>query len=275
MRKYSFDIETTGLSGVQDEVIVVGFREELSEGVMTVFYQDSEQASSVDSADLVASCEIVLEACETERELIECVRSFVDSNGFRDGEAQLCGYNSNTYQGGFDIPFLRTRCSILDVDWVFERVKHLDLYDAVESSFNTTQYRIDGLNKKPLQKVAEQLGIEYDGLNKQPLLNAVTEYMPSQTELEQILDSVPEISMSDLSTADNSLTGVYQSIVPDSHYTVVQDDINSGQVPSRYQSGDLDAVIQHNVADLEMTEAILGRLQLYLKIRHSAYSTPL
>lgn len=269
MRGYSFDIETAGLSGVQDEVIVVGFREEGSEGTVTVFYLDSEQVSSVDGAELVASGEIVLKACETEEELVERVGSFIESTGLCDGKARLYGYNSNTYRGGFDIPFLRTRCSMLDVDWVFAGVQHMDLYSVVETAFNTTQYRIDGLNKRPLQKVAEQLGIKYEGLNKQPLVNAVTEYMPSQSELEQILDSVPEIVASDLSTSDNSLDGAYQSFVPGSHYTVVQDDIDSEQVPVRYQSGDLDSVLQHNIADLEMTEGIRDRAERYLSNSHT------
>jgi hypothetical protein len=49
----------------------------------------------------------------------------------------LVTFNGDNWSGGFDIPYLRTKCGHYDVDWPFEGVTHNDLYPIVQRRFHT------------------------------------------------------------------------------------------------------------------------------------------
>ena len=53
----------------------------------------------------------------------------------------LVAYNGETWSGGFDVPFLRTRYAERDLAWPFVDVPYADVMPLVTDRFNTT---VDG-----------------------------------------------------------------------------------------------------------------------------------
>lgn len=130
------DIETTGMAA-DDEVTVIGF--DLPVGVRA-FYQTGGR----DSADTEAvvqnrtSQTLILSAHRTELALFEAVRGF-GATRLRDDGLLLVGYNAETWAGGFDLPFLRTRHATQGCPWPFQEVPYADLFPIVNKLFNTTR----------------------------------------------------------------------------------------------------------------------------------------
>ena len=59
------------------------------------------------------------------RELLEESRQVVFERLNRDYD-WLVAYNAESWKGGFDLPFVRTRCIRQGVDWVFDGVLFAD-----------------------------------------------------------------------------------------------------------------------------------------------------
>ncbi|QLH83013.1 hypothetical protein [Halosimplex pelagicum] len=136
----AFDIETTGLDAA-DEVTVVGFELELG---CRVFYQtggrDTDRADVVTAVQERTETRVEVSAHDSERGLLEAVSGFVGER-FRSADVLLVGYNGETWHGGFDLPFLRTRYAACDVAWPFEELPYADLLPIIRDLFNTT---VDG-----------------------------------------------------------------------------------------------------------------------------------
>jgi len=132
----AFDIETTGLDAT-DEVTVVGFELELG---CRVFYQTSGR--DTDSNDVETAVQdrtgihIEVSAHQSERALLEAVSAFVATR-LRSADVLLVGYNAETWHGGFDLPFLRTRYAACDVAWPFRDLPYADVLPIIRDLFNT------------------------------------------------------------------------------------------------------------------------------------------
>lgn len=134
----AFDIETTGFE-TDATVTVAGLVVPLG---CRVFLNADGDPGDLDGleADLSETFEttVRLSGHRSERALLEAVASFVaDSVAGRD--YMLVAYNGERFRGGFDLPFLRTRCVRLDVQWPFDDVPYADLLPIVEKRFNTTE----------------------------------------------------------------------------------------------------------------------------------------
>jgi uncharacterized protein YprB with RNaseH-like and TPR domain len=133
----AFDIETSGLNG--DAVITVaGFAHE--EHTWLVLNTDGSGADRDALAEsLSAYCEtpLRLELVTDEKSLLVSLCAFVEAHV--DSEAEyITAYNGETWQGGFDLPFLRSACSRHDVAWPFDDVAYADAMSVVER-FNTNE----------------------------------------------------------------------------------------------------------------------------------------
>ena len=76
----------------------------------------------------------------------------------------LVTYNGEGYHGGFDFPFLRSKCIQNNIDWSLAGVKHLDLCDLVEKYINTLSYggfKKSDFKAPDLKKLAKENGIDY------------------------------------------------------------------------------------------------------------------
>ncbi|NHN58539.1 MULTISPECIES: 3'-5' exonuclease [Halorussus] len=138
LEQVAFDIETTGFD-VDDEVTTVGFAVPMG---VRVFLQTGERDASgiesrVDSA--VPETLVRVSTHASERELLVAVSEFV-AERFRDGDVLLVAYNGERWNGGFDLPFLRTRYAKCELAWPFD-VPYADVMPLVTDRFNTT---VDG-----------------------------------------------------------------------------------------------------------------------------------
>lgn len=132
----AFDIETTGLDAT-DEVTVVGFELELG---CRVFYQTSGR--DTDSNDVETAVQdrtgthVEVSTHQSERALLEAMSAFVATR-LRSADVLLVGYNGETWHGGFDLPFLRTRYAACDVAWPFRDLPYADVLPIIRDLFNT------------------------------------------------------------------------------------------------------------------------------------------
>jgi uncharacterized protein YprB with RNaseH-like and TPR domain len=134
------DIETTGFN-LGDEVTTIGFELELG---CRVFLQTGGR--HVDDGEVEEAVRdrtgrhVVVSTHESERALLVSTWEFVGDR-LRGEDVMLVGYNAELWRGGFDLPFLRSRCAAQDVPWPFVDLPYADLMPIVTDRFNTT---IDG-----------------------------------------------------------------------------------------------------------------------------------
>ncbi|WP_135807231.1 3'-5' exonuclease family protein [Halorussus marinus] len=142
LEQVAFDIETTGFDAV-DVVTTVGFAVPL--GVRVFVQTDGRDASGIEAAVESAVSETLVSvsthACE--RELLLAVSEFV-AERFRDEDILLVAYNGETWNGGFDLPFLRTRYAHRELAWPFVDAPYADMMPVVTDRFNTT---VDGADQ--------------------------------------------------------------------------------------------------------------------------------
>jgi hypothetical protein len=138
LEQVAFDIETTGFD-VDDEVTVVGFA--VAMGVR-VFVQTGGRSGGDVEESVGETVETVVDVSthRSEREVLLAVADFVEER-LCNGDVLLIAYNGDRWNGGFDLPFLRTRYSQLDVAWPFVEVAYADVMPLVHNRFNT---RVDG-----------------------------------------------------------------------------------------------------------------------------------
>jgi len=137
LEQVAFDIETTGFS-VDDEVTVVGFA--VPVGLRVFVQTGGRPAGDVEPAVEAATPADVLVNVSThtsEQELLAAVSAFVAERLAGD-EMLLVAYNGERWNGGFDVPFLRTRYAQLNLSWPFTDVPYADLMPIVSDRFNTT-----------------------------------------------------------------------------------------------------------------------------------------
>ena len=139
----AFDIETTGFA-TTDRVTVVGFDAEVS----------SRMFLNTDGREVPADIEsrfneglhtpVTLSTHGDEAALLDAMSAFVEST-HADRECKLVAYNGDTWQGGFDLPFLRTRLSHHGLGWPFEELPYVEVMDIFESRFNTSATTLDAV----------------------------------------------------------------------------------------------------------------------------------
>jgi len=135
LEQVAFDIETTGFDAV-DVVTTVGFAVPMG---VRVFLQTADRdVSSIESAveSEVSETLVNVSTHASERELLSAVSEFV-AERIRD-DMLLVAYNGERWNGGFDVPFLRTRYAQRDLAWPFVDVPYADVMPLVTDRFNTT-----------------------------------------------------------------------------------------------------------------------------------------
>lgn len=138
LEQVAFDIETTGFD-VVDVVTTVGFAVPM--GVRVFLQTDGRDTPGVESRvdSAVSETLVNVSTHASERELLGAVSEFV-AERVRD-DMLLVAYNGERWNGGFDVPFLRTRYAQRDLAWPFVDVPYADVMPLVTDRFNTT---VDG-----------------------------------------------------------------------------------------------------------------------------------
>ena len=136
----AFDIETSGLD--EDAVITVaGFAHDLGESIiLNVDGRDAPDHQTLTTAlDEHSAGAVSLEIVDDEAALLESISEIATTqiNGDRH---YLTAYNGETWNGGFDLPFCRTRFLNHDMDWPFGDLAYADMMEMVDR-FNTQDQR--------------------------------------------------------------------------------------------------------------------------------------
>lgn len=139
----AFDIETTGFS-TTDQLPVVGFDAEIGS---RVFLNTDGSACSPGTEQRVnerLTTPVTLSVYDEEAALLEAIITFVDT-AIAQRDVKLVAYNGKTWNGGFDLPFLRTRLSHHDLDWPFAGLPYIDVMEIFSSRFNTADNSLTGV----------------------------------------------------------------------------------------------------------------------------------
>ncbi|WP_248299464.1 ribonuclease H-like domain-containing protein [Halorhabdus amylolytica] len=134
------DIETSGFETTA-KVTVIGFTLPLGS---RIFLNTDGRDVDTDTLEIRLSRtfgeEIQLSAHQTETALLEEVAAFADEK-LAPRDYLLVAYNGERFNGGFDLPFLRTRYTLQNCRWPFDGLPYADLLPVIQDRFNT---RIDG-----------------------------------------------------------------------------------------------------------------------------------
>lgn len=135
----AWDIETTGF-GWHDEITVAGFW--FPSGHAAVLVNTDGERVDVDAYDqqvnaLADGLYVTVHACEHERDLLTSMHKLVFERVSPEYD-RLVAFNADSWQGGFDLPFVRTRCAHHDHAWVFDGLQFADLWEPVTKRLNTT-----------------------------------------------------------------------------------------------------------------------------------------
>jgi hypothetical protein len=235
----AFDIETTGFT-VDDEVTVAGFALEMG---ARVFYQTGGRpAEPIEQAVReVASEHVQVSVHESEAQLLEAMAGFV-AGRLADREVLLVAYNGETWRGGFDLPFLRTRYAAQGVAWPFAEVPYADLLPVVTDRFNTTGAGRDAADSDAEggRRVADDEGPAGDSGG----------------------DAAAGGDTGDEPVTHRDLDGVYETLC-DGRVGAVDPFADSGEAVSAFEAGRFEELVLHNVADILRTRALGVLAQRY------------
>jgi len=151
----AFDIETTGFQ-TTDQVTVIGFDAEISSRVFLNIDDRGDPRTLEDRIHDNMNPPVVLSIHENEAALLEAMTEFVESN-LTTQEIKLVAYNGETWKGGFDLPFVRTRLNAHDLEWPFHGLPYIDLMDVFESRFNTTETSLTAVYEELIGKELSNL----------------------------------------------------------------------------------------------------------------------
>jgi uncharacterized protein YprB with RNaseH-like and TPR domain len=126
----AFDIETSGL-GPDAIVTVAGFAHE--PGVSVILNTDGRTAYADKLTERLTdrlTTPVSLEVCSDEQALLTSLADITDR--IDSDRNYLCAYNGETWNGGFDLPFLRSRCLTHECLWPFTGFPYVDILSVID-----------------------------------------------------------------------------------------------------------------------------------------------
>jgi len=140
-RHVAWDIETTGFAW-DDRLTVAGFWLPDGRAKLVLNADDADRAAIEDHLEGVGGVPVEVRAASDERHTLETVGRVLFEYVERSRD-RLVAFNADSWQGGFDLPFLRTRYARQGVAWPFGGLTFADLFDPVSKRLNTTDTRLD------------------------------------------------------------------------------------------------------------------------------------
>ncbi len=138
LQPVAFDIETSGfepgsvitvagLASQQDIVLVLNTAQRSADKAMLEAALNEETSATLSLA-----------VCHSESELLTTLTDICDSHINTDAQ-YLTAYHGETWNGGFDLPFVRTACVRCNAAWPFPDMAYADVLDVVER-FDTNDH---------------------------------------------------------------------------------------------------------------------------------------
>ncbi|QLG29992.1 hypothetical protein HUG10_20510 (plasmid) [Halorarum halophilum] len=260
MKTVAIDIETTGLAAT-DEVTVVGLGDDETyeihynaDGGRTHVDQDEFEWESNDR-------EIELYGWPSEERLLTRLNTAVNRFELNIEGTLLVGFNVD----GFDFPMMRTRSMVNDVPWPFSGCQYLDVQNAFKYDLQTKKQDIMGFNKGPLKEFGDYVDANYKASwRKEQIKEAIHE---KGFETADVMDFAGENGYDNPTNDQGKQYQIHQLYcelgVLDDH---PHDPLGhkSELCVSRWAEGDMESIIQHNLADLKMTLDLVGLLPAYI-----------
>jgi uncharacterized protein YprB with RNaseH-like and TPR domain len=127
----AFDIETSGLD-TEAVITVAGFAHELRNTLLlNTGGRDADAHRLGDALEACTTTRTDLTIVDDEAALLGELTAFVDAT--LDGDTHyLTAYNGETWNGGFDLPFVRSACLRADVAWPFDDLAYADTMQIVD-----------------------------------------------------------------------------------------------------------------------------------------------
>lgn len=223
----AWDIETTGFTW-DDRVTVSGFWLPHGEAILVLNTDGREVKPSRMEQELKSvsgGVPVTIHPEPDEKSVLKRMAHVVFDRFERDYNT-LVAYNAESWKGGFDLPFVRTRCVHHGVDWVFERVLFTDLWEPVKKRVNTT----------------------YTAHGKSDSVNSLTGAYRLLSDRLDGLRAVLEVPDEYVWYADHQ-------------YDPFAD---SGSAAAHYERGEYLPVCLHNLADIHRTWEVGELLRHYL-----------
>lgn len=142
----AFDIETTGFQ-VHDQLTVIGFDSDVGSQIFLNSGKTTYSTTLESQINNELSSPVSISVTSTEQGLLREMAAFVEST-ISLREVKLVAYNGERWNGGFDLPFLRTRLADHEIDWPFTDLPYIDAMDAFETRFNTTEDTLEGVYRE-------------------------------------------------------------------------------------------------------------------------------
>lgn len=214
----AWDIETTGFAS-QDAITAAGFWFPCGYAELIVNTEPIDSSLPRDAcesqlADVSGGVSVTVTQATDESELLAAMRRIVFERFDRNYD-RLVAFNAESWKNGFDLPFVRTRCLEHGHDWIFDGIEFADLWDPIRKRLNTT-HTIHG---------------------KQPEINDLAG--AHATLLGR--SSMPPLDIDDVER---------HPWYHDHQYDPFDD---SGRAVTCYRQGELNLLLQHNLADIHRT----------------------
>lgn len=127
----AFDIETSGLD-TGAVVTVAGFGHELRNHlILNTGGRTAPQPALEDALTSCTPTQTDLEVVEDEASLLAALDTFADAH-IDDDRHYLTAYNGETWNGGFDLPFLRSACLRTSTPWPFDDLPYADTMEIIQ-----------------------------------------------------------------------------------------------------------------------------------------------
>jgi len=180
-----FDIETTGFKAADGDkvtVVVLHYNNHYQIWVNTHDVTDVDVESMTEEVKESSTLEnITIHVHNTEKSLLENLGNFVSEHSTDD--TLLTAFNGETYKGGFDLSFLRTRCLRNGVPWIFSGMEYTDSYDNVAQNgrFDTTiraEPSLDNLERNDLEQFIDTSpwDVDYSRMKKKQVVEALNNH---------------------------------------------------------------------------------------------------
>lgn len=216
-QQVAWDIETTGFAW-SDQITVSGFwlpnntAELIINTNGTTLERSTVEKRLTDSSGGVS---VSVTTAADENELLRSMQEFLFER-FDTQYNRLIAFNAESWKGGFDLPFLRTRCIKHDTEWVFDGLHFADLWEPLKKRLNTTHVAFGGSTS-----------------------------INSLTGAHELLLDDPHTTISP-DTDETMEHSWYQDV----QYDPFED---SGEAVACYNRNNLFPILQHNLADVHRT----------------------
>ncbi len=177
-------------------------------------------------------------------------------------ELGLLTYMGGTlYSPGFDFPFLRTRCAMMNVPFPFIGLPHIDIFPIIQKRFDTkiSYYPVlEDLVVDDLKKIVKNFGIDAKPKKKQEIVETINNLLDPALVSKYINDTFPA-KTKDL----HSLKDVYELLTGED-----PGDMRGDQVPilwkqynETHDNSVLDDIVKYNMADCQKVENLWEIIQ--------------